>query len=308
MTAGSTHKTGFVAMIGPANAGKSTMLNNYLGQKLAIVSPKPQTTRNQINGILSRSDAQVIFVDTPGLHEGRGVLHKAMVHTTRQAQSGADSLLLVLDANMYARKLHYLENDLPRLLDQAAMTKGPMFIALNKIDLLKDKSALLPVMARLEQAWPGTPTFPVSALTGEGLPELLEAVVSSLPEGPPMYPEDQLSTLPVRFMAQEIIREKLFNSLRQELPYAVTVDIELWDEPEDPAQSLRIEAVIYVARSTHKAMVIGKQGQLLKEIGTQARREIEELIDRKVFLNLWVKVRENWSQDPSFLRGLGFPI
>ncbi len=306
MTAHATHRAGYVAMVGPTNAGKSTMLNAYLGQKVAIVSPKPQTTRNQINGILSREDAQVVFLDTPGLHANKGVLHKMLMHSTRQAQVGADTLLLVLDANMYARKPHYFEADLPRIQEQTAVSRGPLIVALNKIDLFKDKSLLLPVMEALNKAWPGVQSFPVSALTGEGLPALLEAVIASLPESPPLYPEDQLSTLPVRFMAQEIIREKLFNNLRQELPYSVAVDIELWEEPEDPSQAVRIEATIYVGRASHKTIVIGKGGKMLKDIGTQARHEIEELIDRKVFLNLWVKVRENWVQDPGFLRGLGF--
>lgn len=294
-------------MIGPANAGKSTMLNAYLGQKVAIVSPKPQTTRNQINGILSRDDAQVFFVDTPGLHSNRGAMHKMLMHATRQAQVGADCILLVLDANMYVRKPHFLENDLERIQDQTAVAGGaPLMVALNKIDLFKDKSSMLPVMERLHEYWPAAQVFPVSALKGQGLPELLEAVVASLPEGPPMYPEDQISTLPVRFMTQEIIREKLFLNLRQELPYSVAVDIELWEEPEDLQEYVRIEATIYVARNTHKSMVIGKHGQMLKDIGSQARRDIEELIERHVFLNLWVKVRENWTQDPGFLRSLGF--
>lgn len=306
MTQDTTHRCGYVAMVGPANAGKSTMLNAYLGQKVAIVSAKPQTTRNQINGIFSRKDAQVVFLDTPGLHSDKGVLHKMLMHTTRQAQIGADTLLLVLDANVYARKPQFLENDLPHIQDQTAASRGPLVIALNKVDLLGDKSRLLPLMERVQEAWPQAEIFPTSALNGEGLPGLLDAVVASLPEAPPMYPEDQLSTLPVRFMAQEIIREKLFNNLRQELPYSVAVDIELWEEPEDLQEYVRIEATIYVARNTHKSMVIGKHGQMLKDIGSQARRDIEELIERHVFLNLWVKVRENWTQDPGFLRSLGF--
>lgn len=306
MTDNTTHRCGYVAMVGPANAGKSTMLNAYMGQKVAIVSSKPQTTRNQINGILSRPDAQVVFLDTPGLHADRGVLHKMLMHATRQAQVGADTLLLVLDANVYARKPHFLENDLPRIQEQVAISRGPLVVALNKVDLLGDKSQLLPLMERVQKAWPEAEMFPTSALTGEGLPGLLDTIVASLPEAPPMYPEDQLSTLPVRFMAQEIIREKLFNNLRQELPYSVAVDIELWEEPEDPRESVRIEATIYVGRNSHKSMVIGKHGQMLKEIGKHARLDIEELLERRVFLNLWVKVRENWTQDPGFLRSLGF--
>lgn len=293
-------------MVGPANAGKSTMLNAYMGQKVAIVSSKPQTTRNQINGILSRPEAQVVFLDTPGLHADKGVLHKMLMNATRQAQVGADVLLLVLDANVYARKPHFLENDLPRIQELTPVGDAPFVLALNKVDLLGDKSQLLPLMERLQQIWPQAEMFPTSALTGEGLPQLLDVVVNMLPLAPPMYPEDQLSTLPVRFMAQEIIREKLFNNLRQELPYSVAVDIELWEEPEDPKVPLTIEATIYVGRKTHKAMVIGKQGQMLKEIGRQARLDIQELLEQKVHLNLWVKVRENWTQDPGFLRTLGF--
>lgn len=300
------HRCGYVAMVGPANAGKSTMLNSFLQEKIAIVSPRAQTTRNQINGILSRPDAQVVFVDTPGLHSNRGVMHKMLMHSTKQAQAGADALLLVLDGNMYVRKPQYLENDVDRIREQLMVSEDRIVIALNKVDLVRDKQLLLPLIERVTDIWPRADVYPVSALTGEGLPALLDALVAILPEAPPMYPEDQISTLPVRFMAQEIIREKLFLNLRQELPYSVTVDIEQWVEPENPGEAVRIEAVIYVGRSTHKSMVIGKQGRMLKEIGTLARKEIEELLDQKVFLNLWVKVRENWTEDPGFLRSLGF--
>ncbi len=301
-----TYRCGYVAMVGPANAGKSTMLNSVIQEKVAIVSPRAQTTRNQINGILSRPDAQVIFLDTPGLHSNRGVMHKMLMHATKQAQTGADALLLVLDAAMYVRKPQYLESDVDRIKDQLLVPQGKILICLNKVDLIRDKQLFLPLIERVTDIWPKSDTYPVSALTGEGLPELIDAVVAMLPEAPPMYPEDQISTLPVRFMSQEIIREKLFLNLRQELPYSVTVDIEHWEEPETPEGAVRIEAVIYVGRSTHKSMVIGKQGKMLKEIGTLSRKEIEDLLGQKVFLNLWVKVRDNWTEDPGFLRSLGF--
>lgn len=293
-------------MVGPANAGKSTMLNSFIQEKVAIVTPRAQTTRNQINGILSRPDAQIVFVDTPGLHSNRGVMHKMLMHATKQAQAGADALLLVLDANMYSRKPQYLENDVDRIREQLLAPEEKTVIALNKVDLIHDKQQLLPLIERVSDIWPRAEVYPVSALSGEGLPALLDALVSLLPEGPPMYPEDQISTLPVRFMAQEIIREKLFLNLRQELPYSVTVDIEQWIDPETPDGTVHIDAVVYVGRASHKSMVIGKQGRMLKEIGSIARKEIEELLDQKVFLNLWVKVRENWTEDPGFLRTLGF--
>ncbi len=300
------HRCGYVAMVGPANAGKSTMLNSFIQEKVAIVTPRAQTTRNQINGILSRPDAQIVFVDTPGLHSNRGVMHKMLMHATKQAQAGADALLLVLDANMYSRKPQYLENDVDRIREQLLAPEEKTVIALNKVDLIHDKQQLLPLIERVSDIWPRAEVYPVSALSGEGLPALLDALVSLLPEGPPMYPEDQISTLPVRFMAQEIIREKLFLNLRQELPYSVTVDIEQWIDPETPDGTVHIDAVVYVGRASHKSMVIGKQGRMLKEIGSIARKEIEELLDQKVFLNLWVKVRENWTEDPGFLRTLGF--
>ena len=300
-------KCGWVALMGPPNAGKSTLLNAYLGQKVAIVSPRPQTTRNQITGILSDKDAQVIFMDTPGIHQLRGKMNRVMLQSAWQAMEGADALGVILDADLYARRPEYLEKDLAPLLEPMAAETRPLFIIANKVDMLGDKSRLLPLLETLHGHWPKGELFPVSALTGEGMPPLLASIKKALPEGERQFPEDQLSTLPMRFMAAEIVREKLFLSLRQELPYSTAVDIESWDE-DNERNHVTIHAVIYVGRSTHKAMVIGHAGRNIKQVGQTARKEIMELLDRKVHLELWVKVKENWVEDVSFLHALGLGL
>lgn len=302
-----THRCGWVALMGPPNAGKSTLLNSYLGQKVAIVTAKPQTTRNQINGILTEPDAQVIFLDTPGVHDARGKLHRLMMQSAWNAMTGGDVILLVLDADLYAKKPHLLDKDVALLAEPIKGAGRPLFVALNKVDLFHDKSKVLPIIERLAQVLPGADFYPVSALTGEGLPVLLAAIKEKLPQGPAMYPEDQLATAPVRFMVAEIIREKLMHNLFQELPYSVAVDIEQWEE--DAEKNLtHINAVIYVARRNHKSMVIGKGGRTLKEVGSAARKEIQDLLDHKVFLELWVKVKEGWTEDPNFLHTLGLGL
>lgn len=297
-------RCGWVALAGLPNVGKSTLLNAYLGEKLAIISPKPQTTRNQIPGILSREDAQVIFLDTPGLHNKRGLMNKLLIQSAQQAFMQANALILVLDAAKCVNSPERMDKDFARLATHLKQCSLPMFIAANKVDVVKDKGKLLPVMERIAEAWPDAQIFPVSALREQGLDKLLDAVVEVLPKGAPMYPEDQLSTAPLKFMAAEIIREKYFIQLRQELPYSLTIDIEFWDESEPGL--VRISALVYIARSHHKGMVIGKRGALIKQVGTQARVELEELLDQKVFLELHVKVREGWTEDAGFLRSLGF--
>lgn len=297
-------RCGWVALMGPPNAGKSTLLNALLGQKVTIVTPKPQTTRNQIVGILTEKDAQIIFMDTPGVAQLRGQLNKSMIQAVWQSLSQADVILLTLDADAYIRHPEYLERDLEPLKETLAAEKRPLVIAPNKIDLFADKSKLLPFLTRLQELFPNGELVPISAHKDDGLDRLVKVLVEKLPVRPAQFPEDQISTASLRFMTAEIIREKLFLHLRQEVPYGVAVDVESWDEDEERNLTV-IHAVIYVARPMYKAMIIGKQGEGIKQIGTEARKEIEELLGCRVHLELWVKVRENWQDDPAFLRQLG---
>ncbi|CAI3219334.1 GTPase Era [Desulfovibrio legallii] len=298
------HRCGRVALMGPPNAGKSTLLNALLGQKVTIVTPKPQTTRNQIVGILTDPGSQIIFMDTPGLTQMRGRLSKTMLQAVWQSLSQADVIMPVLDAHLYIRHPEFLERDLAPVAQALASDTRPMIVVVNKVDLFADKSRMLPLLTQLHEMWPGSEIFPASALLRDGLPELAALVRSRLPEAPAEFPEDQISTAPLRFMAAEIIREKLFLHLRQEVPYTVAVDVENWEEDQERGQTL-IQATIYVARPMHKAMVIGRAGAGIKEIGTEARKDIVELLGGKVHLDLWVKVREHWTEDVAFLRDMG---
>lgn len=300
-------RCGWVALMGPPNAGKSTLMNACLGQKVAIVSPRPQTTRNQITGILSDKEAQAIFMDTPGIHQLRGKMNRMLVQSAWQAMDGADVLGIIIDADLYAKNPGYFAKDIAPLKEPIAADKRPVFVLANKVDLLGDKSKLLPLLEEIHGMWPRAEIYPVSALTKEGLPGVVEAIKKALPEGEPQFPADQLSTLPMRFMAAEIIREKLFMSLRQELPYSTAVDIEAWQEDPETGH-VTINAIIYVGRASHKSMVIGHAGQNLKVVGQTARKEIMELLERKVHLELWVKVRENWVEDAAFLHSLGLGL
>ncbi|MCC8193222.1 MAG: GTPase Era [Deltaproteobacteria bacterium] len=299
----SAYRCGWVAIMGPPNAGKSTLLNSFLGQKIAIVTPKAQTTRNRITGILSDPETQVIFMDTPGIHATRGKMNRLMSQAAWEASKDADIILVILDAELYLRRPEYMENDIKPLLEAIKAETRPVLVIANKVDLVGDKSRLLPLMEQLHETWPLAELFPVSALNKVGLEGLLGKIKSELPVGEPQFPDDQLSTLPVRFMAAESIREKLFLNLHQELPYAIAVDIENWEE--DKSRDLTIiNAVIYVTRPSQKAIVIGKGGANLKKVGQAARLEIAGILGTKVHLELWVKVREDWTEDMGFLHSL----
>lgn len=305
-----THRCGWVALMGPPNAGKSTLINALVGQKVAIVTAKPQTTRNRIVGILSEKDAQIIFMDTPGIHalrgQTRGRLGRLMAQSAWQSLDTAQCILLVLDGDLYVRKPEYMEKDLAPLISSlAAETDRPLVVVVNKVDMFHDKSRMLPLLESVSALFPKAEVFPMSALRRDGVDALRELIKKTLPEGEAQFPEDQLSTAPMRFMASEIIREKLFERLYQEVPYAVAVGVEQWEEEPERDQVI-IHAVIFVARPSHKAMVIGRAGEGIKAIGTAARKEIKELLDKKVHLELWVKVRENWVDDQQFLNELGF--
>ena len=293
--------------MGPPNAGKSTLTNALVGQKVAIVTAKPQTTRNRIVGILTQKDAQVIFMDTPGVHalrgQTRGQLGKIMVQSAWQSFAVANCIVLVIDGDLYLRKPDFMERDLAPLIQPLAEEERPVVVVVNKVDLFHDKSRMLPLLESVAQMFPKAEIFPASALRRNGVEQLLELIRSHLPEGEAQFPEDQLSTAPMKFMAAEIIREKLFEKLYQEVPYSGAVDVEVWDEEDD---RVLIHAAIYVAKPSHKAMVIGRAGEGIKAIGTAARKEIRDLVDKKVHLELWVKVREDWVDDPQFLHSLGF--
>ena len=301
------HRCGWVALMGPPNAGKSTLTNALVGQKVAIVTAKPQTTRNRIVGILTQKDAQVIFMDTPGVHalrgQTRGQLGKIMVQSAWQSFAVANCIVLVIDGDLYLRKPDFMERDLAPLIQPLAEEERPVVVVVNKVDLFHDKSRMLPLLESVAQMFPKAEIFPASALRRNGVEQLLELIRSHLPEGEAQFPEDQLSTAPMKFMAAEIIREKLFEKLYQEVPYSVAVDVEVWDEEDD---RVLIHAAIYVAKPSHKAMVIGRAGEGIKALGTAARKEIRDLVDKKVHLELWVKVREDWVDDPQFLHSLGF--
>ena len=302
-----THRCGRVALMGPPNAGKSTLINALVGRKVAIVTSRPQTTRNRIVGILTERDAQIIFMDTPGVHalrgQTRGHLGRIMAQSAWQSLDAAHCVLLVLDGDLYVRKPEYMEKDLAPLIGALNKEERPVIVAVNKVDLFHDKSRMLPLLESIAELLPRAEIFPLSALQRDGITALRDIIRQTLPEGEALFPEDQLSTAPLRFMAAEIIREKLFDRLYQEVPYSVAVDIEQWDEEADRAM---IHAVIYVARPSHKAMVIGRAGEGIKAVGTAARKEIKELLEKKVHLELWVKVRENWVDDPQFLHAIGF--
>ena len=302
-----THRCGRVALMGPPNAGKSTLINALVGRKVAIVTSRPQTTRNRIVGILTERDAQIIFMDTPGVHalrgQTRGHLGRIMAQSAWQSLDAAHCVLLVLDGDLYVRKPEYMEKDLAPLIGALNKEERPVIVAVNKVDLFHDKSRMLPLLESIAELLPRAEIVPLSALQRDGITALRDIIRQTLPEGEALFPEDQLSTAPLRFMAAEIIREKLFDRLYQEVPYSVAVDIEQWDEEADRAI---IHAVIYVARPSHKAMVIGRAGEGIKAVGTAARKEIKELLEKKVHLELWVKVRENWVDDPQFLHAIGF--
>ena len=301
------HRCGWVALMGPPNAGKSTLTNALVGQKVAIVTAKPQTTRNRIVGILTQKDAQIIFMDTPGVHalrgQTRGQLGKIMVQSAWQSFAVANCIVLVIDGDLYLRKPDFMERDLAPLIQPLSEEERPVVVVVNKVDLFHDKSRMLPLLESVAEMFPKAEIFPASALRRNGVEQLLELIRTHLPEGEAQFPEDQLSTAPMKFMAAEIIREKLFDKLYQEVPYSVAVDVEVWDEDDE---RVLIHAAIYVAKPSHKAMVIGRAGEGIKAIGTAARKEIRDMIEKKVHLELWVKVREDWVDDPQLLHSLGF--
>ncbi|HLH42351.1 MAG TPA: GTPase Era [Bryobacteraceae bacterium] len=287
-------RSGFVSILGRPNAGKSTLLNALLGQKLSIVSSRPQTTRASIQGVLTTGDAQIALIDTPGIHKSDSLLNKRMMDTVR-AHAQADVVLFLIDA-----LAPFSESD-PEAVDLVKKISAPVLAVFNKIDALRDKPRLLELIERYRVLHSFAEYIPISALTGEGLGILRREVVKRLPEGPPLFPEDHLTDQPERFLAAEIVREKVLELTRQEVPHAVAVTIESWQEG---GRLLRLAATIYVERQGQKAILIGAGGWLLKKIGTLARQELEKVFNKKVFLQTFVKVRPGWREDPEFLAAI----
>jgi GTP-binding protein Era len=297
------HRAGFVAIVGRPNVGKSTLLNRLVGQKLAIVSPKPQTTRGRILGVITRPDAQVALLDTPGLHAAKGGLNARMVRLALQTLADADLALFLIEAGPPA-----IDPATHKALDQVKQAHKPTLLVINKIDTVP-RTQLLPLIDRWKELHPWTEIYPLSALKGDNVEGFVDALVAHLPESPPMFPPDQWTDVEERDLCSELIREQLLRHTGQEVPYSTAVLIEQFDESErrnGPRGLVRIAASVLVERNSQKAIVIGKGGARLKEIGSDARREMERLLGAKVFLQLHVRVEPGWTRTAKGLRRAGY--
>jgi len=287
-------RSGFVAIVGRPNAGKSTLVNTLVGRKVAIVSPRPQTTRNRIQGIVNRDDAQIVLIDTPGIHQPHNVLSRQMMDEAQHALEGVDVLSLIVDASVDFGAGDQFS------LEWVRRFHGPTFLLLNKVDRVR-KQILLPLIERYAALYDFAEVFPISALTGEGCPALVDSWLARLPESPPYFPPDQFTDQPERFLAAELIREKAIVATREEVPHAIAV---LVDSFEEKKELVKIRATLYVEREGQKGILIGKRGETMKKIGTQARREIESILGTHIFLELFVKVQPNWRQNSALVRQL----
>lgn len=297
MTAKPGFRCGYVAIIGRPNVGKSTLLNHILGQKLCITSRKPQTTRHQILGIKTSENAQVIYVDTPGVHkDSTRAMNRYMNRAANSIIDDVNVILFVVEAGVWTDKDEWV-------FEKIKSTSNPVVLVINKVDQLENKDTLLPYMQKLSQMYSFKAIIPVSALKGKYIPELETEVESLLDISEPFYPEDQYTDRSMKFLAAEIIREKLTRQLGQELPYDLTVMIEKFEEINN---NINISAVILVERKNQKPIIIGKSGQRLKKVGTQARIDMEKMFGCKVFVEIWVKVKEGWADDEQMLKSLGY--
>lgn len=290
-------RCGYIALVGRPNVGKSTLLNRLLGQKLSITADKPQTTRHRIVGIKTVEDAQLLYVDTPGLHtDARKAMNRYLNRAAGSALHDVDVIVMVMEAQKWT-------DDDQAVLDRLREASAPVFAVVNKVDRLKDKAALLPFLEALSQRFAFEEIVPVSAQTGSNVERLEQTLKERLPEGEPVYEADQLTDRSSRFLAAEMIREKLTRRLQRELPYALTVEIEQF---KDVDGVLHIDGLIWVERESQKSIVIGKSGAMLKEVGRQARADMEKMFGAKVYLRLWVKAKEGWSDDERSLKNLGY--
>lgn len=297
------YKSGYIAIIGRPNVGKSTLLNALLGQKLAAVSPKPQMTREKILGIKTLPDAQMLFLDTPGIHRPHRSLNEYMVEIARETLNDADVLLVVLDSAVGARGHAPVHREDVEILKAASSKHKPLIVALNKIDTV-DRRQLLPLIDLCLKEYGAAAVIPIAAAKNEGLDGLEAEILKQLPEGPVYYPEDQVTDRNQRFLVAEIIREKMMGLLREEVPYSTAVVIESFQEPDeaDRKKVIRIQAAIIIEKDSQKGIVIGKGGSMIKKIGETARKELEILLESPVYLELFVRVERDWSQDPRMVR------
>lgn len=279
-----------VALLGRTNAGKSTLLNRLVGAKVAIVSDKPQTTRHRILGVLTLAEGQVVFVDTPGVHRPFFQMNRRMMHTTLEVLRSVDLVALLVDAS------EALGAGVQYTVDLLAEVTTPAFLLLNKVDKI-EKKKLLPLIEHFSRQHPFAEIVPISALKGDNCDRFVELALEHLPEGPPLFPEDALTDRSVRFLAAELVREQLLRRTRDELPYTTAVTVDDWQEPESERAVVQISATILVDRDSQKAIVIGKGGRMLRSVGTAARKEIEKLLEQRVFLDLRVKVKEDWREN-----------
>jgi GTP-binding protein Era len=291
-------RSGFVAIIGAPNVGKSTLLNQMIGEKISITSKKPQTTRNRILGVVHRPGSQLIFIDTPGIHRANRPLNIRIVDTAFSALQNVDIILIMVDVVKPDLESESL------IVKRLEKTKQPVILVLNKIDLVK-KSELLPLIDSWSKAYPFNAIIPVSAILGDRIDELVSVMEPLLPKGPPYYPEGTFTDMPERFIAAEMIREKVFRLTGQEIPYSTAVTITSFSEEKNGAL-INIDATIHVERVSQKGMIIGKNGKMLKLIGMESRKEIERMVGAKVYLKLFVRVQKNWSKDTKALRKFGY--
>jgi len=290
-------RSGFIGIVGRPNVGKSTLFNAILGDKISIITPKPQTTRNRITGIKNYPDAQLIFLDTPGIHKPKTLLNRAIVKTAQEAMVGVDLLLMLVESHVGVHPEDLL------LIRSLKKTKTPVILAINKIDLI-EKKLLLPLIDRFSALYEFREIFPISALTAYGIEDLLDTVKSMLPEGPKYYPDDLQTDATERFIAAEFIREKITMHTKHEVPYSTAVEIDSFKDDE-AKNMIRISATINVERESQKAIMIGQKGSMLKKIGTEARLDMEKLFGTKVFLQLFVRVRKEWTESEKRLQEFG---
>lgn len=293
----SKFKSGFVAIIGRPNVGKSTLMNQVIGQKIAIMSDKPQTTRNKIHGVYTKDDAQIVFLDTPGIHKSQSKLGDYMMKAAESSLSEVDAILFLIDV------VEGLGGGDRYIIEQLKKVKTPVLLVMNKIDQVHPE-ALLPVITTYKDLYPFAEIVPISAMNGNNVNTLLDQVIKYLPEGPQYYPADQVTDHPEQFVCAELIREKILHLTREEIPHSIAVSIE--DMRVEENGVVHISAVIYVERDSQKGIIIGKKGALLKEVGRKARTDIEALLGSKTFLELWVKVKKDWRNQDRVLRDLGF--